>query len=182
MLQNQPYHKKEKMKIQYILLTLLSILSSCMKEKGEQLPKKTAVGAYTFGCMIDNDVFVATGRCDYSVGFNFQTNCVTGEIDYYGRHLLSIFSRNDYWINNQKVKIYIQVQLDSSETNLVKLVQASLNIEGYDRYSLDTLQNNVFTLDDALNRTVLYSTFTLYLKNNTGQMKILRDGRFDIVK
>ena len=81
MLQNQPYHKKEKMKIQYILLTLLSILSSCMKEKGEQLPKKTAVGAYTFGCMIDNDVFVATGRCDYSVGFNFQTNCVTSEID-----------------------------------------------------------------------------------------------------
>lgn len=170
------------MKPQYSILFLFTLVSSCMKEKGEQLPKKTAIGEYTFGCMVDIDVFAATGRCDYSVGFNFQTNCVTSEIDYYGRHLLSIFSRNDYWINNQKVKIYIQVQLDSSETKLVKLVQASLNIEGYDRYSLDTLQNNAFTLDDALNRTVFYGTFTLYLKNNNGQMKILRDGRFDIKK
>ncbi len=166
----------------FLLILSLVFFSSCKKEKGEQLPDKTAIGAYTFGCLIDNDVFAARGRCDYSVGFNFQTNCVESEIDYYGLHLLRIYSRNDYWINNHKVKIYIQVQLDSSETKFVKLVQASLNIEGYDPYSLDTLQNNVFTLEVALNRTVFYGTFTLYLKNKNGQMKILRNGRFDTKK
>jgi hypothetical protein len=174
------------MKTQYhMYLLFLLFISSCKKERGEQLPEKTSRGANTFGCMIDNNVFAAKDRCDYSVGFNFQTNCVTGEIDYYDRHLLRIFSRNDYFINNQKVKINIQVQLDSSETKFVKLVNANFIIETSQvesHYSLDTLQNNEFAIHDALNRTVLYGSFTLFFKNNNGQLKILRDGRFDIEK
>ena len=173
------------MKTQYSILFLLALVSSCMKERGVQLPEKTSRGAYTFGCMIDNDVFVARERCSYSVGLNLQTQCVTSSIDYYRQHILFIESRDDYWVNNQKIKIRFKVQLDSIEIKFIKLLSANLeivNAQVVNSYSLDTLQNNAFTLDDALNRTVFYGTFTLYLKNNTGQMKILRDGRFDIEK
>jgi hypothetical protein len=173
------------MKTRHLITILLLIITSCNKEKAEGLPKKTAQGANTFGCIIDNNPFIARDRCDYSVGLNLQSNCVEGEFDYYDRNTFRIFSRNDYFINNQEAKVYILVQMDSSQTKLVKLLSARFIIEdlqGDNSYSLDTLQNNEFKINNALNRAVYYGTFTLHLKNNTGQMKVLRDGRFDVAK
>lgn len=169
----------------FLFILSLVFFISCKKEKGEQLPEKTARGAYTFGCMIDNDVYAARDRCSYSFGLNLQTQCVSGSISYYGHPLLIIDTRNDFFTKDQNARIHIQLQLDSSETKLVKIIKANLEIlnsQGYNHYTLDTLQNNAFTIDDAMNRNVLYGTFTLYLKSNNGQMKVLRDGRFDIKK
>jgi hypothetical protein len=149
------------------------------------LPKKTAQGANTIGCIVDNTPFIARDPCDYSVGLNLQSNCLTGEFDYYDSTIFRIFSRNDYFINNQKAKLYILIQMDSSQTKFIKLLSASFtieNLQGEDAYKLDTLQNNEFTINNALNGTVFYGLFTLYLKSNTGQMKVLKDGRFDIAK
>jgi hypothetical protein len=130
------------MKTRHLIIILLLTVASCNKEKTEILPEKTSQGANTLGCKVDNNPFIARGRCDYNVGLNLQSNCVEGEFDYYDSNTFRIFSRNDYFINDQKAKVYIFVQMDSSQTNLVKLLSARFileDLQGDKSYSLDTL-------------------------------------------
>lgn len=171
------------MKTQYNIILFLAILfNGCKKETGEKLPEESHTGANTFGAMLENKNFVASGKCSSTMSLNLQTSCVAAEKDNYGNSFIRIYARDDYFTNTQAVKVYILLEMDSSFSTFVKLRSSSIifNSQGIeDRYFLDSMANNEFRLK-AATASIIAGTFTLYYRNNNGASKKIQHGRFDI--
>ncbi len=48
-----------------VVIILLLIAQSCIKDTGHPLPPETHTGAYTFGCKVDGKVYEASGKPEF---------------------------------------------------------------------------------------------------------------------
>ena len=156
-----------------ILISLL--LASCCKEQELILPDATAIGANTFGCYVDDELFVYTGR-----GGVFGVP--------------KIDARYDSTINRLYIYAYTKEHdyIGMSDTIMEVGRAHSLYYAVYEKYDNTYKSRTIYRAEDELRGEIYLSkfdrdnkivsgTFMFTAKNaQNNETKIISNGRFDI--
>ena len=151
------------------LLLFLSSFSSCQKEDLNVLPQETQTGANTFGCYIENQLFVR------SYGATITHTPYISAIYTKDSAFLEIYAENKdignfgFWIKNPKVNTF---------NRIYKVVFESSN---HDLYSSKNMDYIYLTKFDTINK-IVSGRFDYILKSESDStLKInISKGRFDI--
>jgi len=170
-----------------VALLTVFIFFSCKKEKinEEELPAITNNGANTFGCILDNRVFASREKCRYTFVFDSSVPCVYASIYRYRPPFnsfteLNIEVKNKYFIETEEVILNLTAEVDTINSRSFRINDASLkfrNSNTSNNFELDFSKTNIFNA--VLSTSNVSGTFTLYFKNNGGEIKVMNDGRFD---
>ena len=151
------------------ILLFLSSFSSCQKEELNVLPQETQTGANTFGCYIDNNLFVNSYGATYT-HTPYISSIYTKDSDF-----LEVYAENKdignfgFWIKNPKVNTFN------------KIYNAVFENSNHDLYSSKNMDSIYLTKFDTINK-IVSGRFDYILKSesdSTLKIKVSK-GRFDI--
>lgn len=172
------------MKNIFLTLTLLATLSCCKSDddNNDTLPPATQSGENTAGCLVDGDVLIPKGngnnfQCyyqfvngDYYFSISFYDT--TGEFSKY----CNVFSRRAEIAEGNTYTLNISDEQDTSgyggEHNIGITEPFS-----YDTNATTTGELTITKLDFTNN--IVSGTFWFDAINSSGEIKQIRDGRFD---
>lgn len=181
------------MKTQYLICSLfLLLISSCKKEKGEQLPPITQEGRNTLGCLVDGKPFVPGETLFGNINplscyyYSSTTNYKAGSLFIQGIAVNKEVSGN---IFIQRANIFsigkYSLKSDScSSNNQCDVAGYYKKNEGTDYVGqgvtyFSTMGELVISKLDTLNKIVA-GTFYFSAKSPNGKIREITSGRFDL--
>jgi hypothetical protein len=178
---------KHSLKLLYLVpLFVLFIQSSCKKEK---LPPETAIGANTFGCRVNGEIFMPSGGdaswgwypveggafqdVDGNVGLYIRT--VSGNTKFIDLYIKKVTSTGIYNLNFNTAPFPIAVRAENYGYYGIKD-----NSGNYSDFVTSTQYTGWVNLKFKANR-IYAGTFEFTAYNQkTGETVTITDGRFDV--
>lgn len=153
-------------KILLILIAGLAFFSSC-KEKSDidALPPATQVGANTFGCLKNGQVYKCSGLLDTSDIFNLQPE---GCCFYYDRENVVLLAR----INNPLANLSIRFPKPRG----IGTITEGIRYSGQDA---DTDYDSKIVIT-RFDNNIISGTFQMKITWDDGSTSTITDGRFDM--
>jgi hypothetical protein len=170
------------------LLTIFSFIyfgSGCKKLQENQLPDATQTGANTYGCLVNGNTWIPSGRAAGS-GINATSGGFFGTPDGKRNIFIKAYSSNDY------IDVYLKNIYQTGTYLLNKNTDVHPNVaypesygayfvDGQDYYVTDPTHTGAVIITYADTSTGIVSgTFEMHLyQKNSGKIINITKGRFD---
>lgn len=187
---------------QYAAIIILLFLNSCSSEEvlenidgtnqnqPTSLPPITKIGNNTFGCLINNELFLPRKIISFSAqssgdsiiaNYNWSRNSTTNIETYkLNIYISNQFTRKYLGINFESSNVLIQGQTYSFGQNIFETFNASYSLPNfsYGTTNQSIGQITIMKFDRANN--IISGTFWFDAINSTGAKVEVREGRFDL--
>jgi len=166
-----------------IIFSVVTISASCKKEKMgiDGLPAATQTGENTFGCMVNEKLFIPN---NYSLGKSSLEKSYPLSGLYQYNFQLEVHRRDGDDLSNVYISTYAQLR-EGLTIPLLEVATQGVASASYVRngdYYSTTSQNKgeiKITHFNITNR-VISGTFSFDAINKKGEIKQIREGRFDV--